>query len=143
MLCKARILVGVGDDEEVALANGMAAEEIRIGYLAEVDTVRRLEEQPVRIHQAHQRYRRFADGRREAGQIVEAGLAPGLEHAIAAQGRKTRALLRAGGKLSPRDRATCASDRHLRFDSYDLPGERKFTTGGAPGKAALRCSSTL
>src|SRR6267143_4765964 len=115
MLCKARILVGVGDDEEVALANGMAAEEIRIGYLAEVDTVRRLEEQPVRIHQAHQRYRRFADGRREAGQIVEPGLAAGFEHAIAAQSRKTRALLRAGSKTSRVRRDACAFDCHLRF----------------------------
>src|SRR6266853_3543398 len=99
----------------------MTAEKIRVRHLADIDTVRRFEEQTVRVDQTHQRYRRFADARREAGQVVEPGLAPGLEHAIAAQGRKTRALLRAGGKLSPRDRGTCASDRHLRFDSYDLP----------------------
>jgi len=62
--------------------------------------------------QAYQRYRRLADGGGEAGKIVEAGLAPGLEHAIAAQGRKTRALLRAGRKLARRDRGAWAFDRH-------------------------------
>src|SRR5881392_3376489 len=100
MLCEARILVRVGDHEEFALANGMAAEKVRIRYLAKVDAMRRFEEQAIRVHQAHQRYRRFADGRREAGKIVETGLPAGLEHAIAAQGRKARALLCAGSKAA-------------------------------------------
>src|SRR5712691_10455804 len=115
MLREARILVCVGDDEEVALTNGMTAEKVRVRYLAKVDAMRRFEEQTVRVHQAHQRYRRFADGRREAGQIVEPGLAAGLEHAIAAQGRKTRALLRAGSKTAWLRHGACAFDRHLRF----------------------------
>src|SRR5258706_13045494 len=100
MLCEARILVCVRDDEEFALANGMAAEKVRIRYLAKVDAMRRFEEQAVRVHQAHQRYRRFADGRREAGQIVEPGLAAGFRDAIAGASRKTRALLPAGSKTS-------------------------------------------
>src|SRR3977135_3485530 len=115
MLCEARVLVCVRDDEELALAKGMAAEKVRIRYLAKVDAMRRFEEQAVRVHQAHQRYRRFADGRREAGQIVEPGLAAGFENAIAAQSRKTPALLRHGRKTSRLRRDACAFDRHLRF----------------------------
>src|SRR5205809_3682369 len=136
MLCEARILVCIGDDEEFALANGMAAEKIRIGYLAKVEAMRRFEEQAVRVHQAHQRYRRFADGRREAGQIVEPGLAAGFEHAIAAQSRKTRALLRARSKTSRLRRDACAFDHHLRF--LMTSRERKLTTSGAPGQGARR-----
>src|SRR6266851_603948 len=56
-------------------------------------------------------------------QIVEAGLAAGFEHAIAAQGRKTRALLRAGSKTTRLGRGAWAFDRHLRLDSRDLPGD--------------------
>src|SRR5882762_4226587 len=123
MLCEARILVCVGDDEEFALANGMAAEKVRIRYLAKVDAVRRFEEQAVRVHQAHQRYRRFTDGRREAGQIVEAGLAAGFEHAIAAQGRKARALLRAGSETARLGHGAWAFDLQPRFDSCNPPGD--------------------
>src|SRR3977135_966436 len=115
MLCEVRILVCVGNDEEFALANGMAAEKVRIRYLAKVDAMCRFEEQAVRVHQAHQRYRRFADGRREAGQVVETGLAAGLEHAVAAQGRNARALLRAGSKAARLHRPAWTFDLQSRL----------------------------
>src|SRR5207247_3160605 len=100
----------------------MAAKKIRVRHLAEVEAMRRFEEQAVRVHQAHQRYRRFADGRREAGKIVEPGLPSGFEHAIAAQGRKARALLCAGSKAARLRRGAWAFDLQPRFDSCDPTG---------------------
>src|SRR5439155_21357453 len=102
---------------------GMTEEKFGVRNLAKIDAMRRFEEQAVRVHQAHQRYRCFADGRREAGTIVQAGLAAAFEHAIPAQGRKTRALLRAGSKTTRLGRGAWAFNRHLRLDSRDLPGD--------------------
>jgi hypothetical protein len=102
MIRESRILRGIGDDEHVALADGLAAEEVRIRKLTDIHAVRRFEEQPVRVDQTHQGYRRLADVRRERGQFVEASLPTRVEHAVAAQSGQSRALL-STGRLTPRD----------------------------------------
>ncbi len=102
VLREPRIFERVGNHEDVALANRMTAEEVRVRHLPGIDSVRRLEEQAVAVDQAHQGNRRLADIRRQAGEIVEPGFAPGIEHAIGTQGRESRALLRCGkGNLTP------------------------------------------
>jgi len=73
-------------------------------------------------------------------QVVEAGLAAGLEHAIAAQGRKPRALFRAGRKLARSHRDAWVFDRHPMIFVTSLRYVN-VTTSGAPGKAARQFSS--
>jgi len=91
MIGEARIQAGVRNDEHFRCRMAWPQKKFRVRKLAHVHAVRRLEEQPVGVDQADQRIRRFADARREAGQVVEAGLAPGVEHAVAPQ-RGRRAL---------------------------------------------------
>lgn len=90
---KARVGERIGHHEQLALADGVAAEEIRIRHLACVEPVSGLEEQAIGVYKADQGNRRLADARCKVGEIVEARLVPGVEHAIAAQRRQARALL--------------------------------------------------
>src|SRR5215471_18219333 len=112
MAREARVLAGVPHDEHVTLADRMPAEEIRVRHLANVHAVRRLEEEPALVDQAHERQRRLAYLGREASEVVEAPFATGVEHAVAAESGKTRALFGPGG-LASRDCAPWLLSRHV------------------------------
>src|SRR5258705_11865241 len=101
MIRESRVLRGIGNDEHVALADSLTAEEVRMRNLTDIHAKRRFEEQPVRVDQTYQGYRCLADVRRERGQVVEASLPARVEHAVAAQSGQSRALL-STGRLTPR-----------------------------------------
>src|SRR5262249_26293748 len=107
------------------LADRVPAEEVGVRHFAHVHAVGRLEEQTVGVDQAHQGKRRLADARREAGQIVEAGLAPGVEHTVTPQSRKAGALF-GTARLAPRYCSFWTVSRHFR-KSMDV----SFWTGSA------------